>query len=54
MMGTAPGGAYDVPVTLAFPTRSDHSGVAVVDVVNTVFSLSCSRFPHLLHRSRST
>jgi hypothetical protein len=36
MRGTAPGGAYDVPVTLAFPERSkDYSGVAVVDVINT-------------------
>src|SRR5829696_6278141 len=36
MVGTAPGGAYDVPVTLAFPERSkDYSGVAVVDVINT-------------------
>src|ERR687897_3387548 len=39
MMGTAPGGAYDVPVTLAFPERSkDYSGVAVVDVVNNAFA----------------
>jgi hypothetical protein len=38
MRGTAPGGAYDVPVTLAFPERSkDYSGVAVVDVINTSF-----------------
>jgi hypothetical protein len=38
MAGTAPGGAYDVPVTLAFPERSKHySGVAVVDVINTSF-----------------
>jgi hypothetical protein len=38
MRGTAPGGAYDVPVTLAFPERSkDYSGVAVVDVINTAF-----------------
>ena len=37
IVGTAPGGAYDVPATLAYPTRSrDRSGVAVVDVVNTV------------------
>src|SRR5580765_8732701 len=36
MRGTAPGGAYDVPVTLAFPERSkDYSGVALVDVINT-------------------
>jgi hypothetical protein len=36
MNGTAPGGAYDVPVTLAFPQESkDYSGVAVVDVINT-------------------
>jgi hypothetical protein len=38
MVGTAPGGAYDVPVKVSFPTDGrDHSGVAVVDVVNTVF-----------------
>jgi hypothetical protein len=38
MVGTAPGGAYDVPVTLAFPERSkDYSDVAVVDVINTSF-----------------
>jgi hypothetical protein len=38
MVGTAPGGAYDVPVTLAFPERSkDYSGVALVDVLNTSF-----------------
>jgi hypothetical protein len=38
MLGTAPGGAYNVPVTLAFPERSkDYSGVAVVDVVNDAF-----------------
>ena len=37
LKGTAPGGAYDVPATLAYPTRSrDHSGVALVDVVNTI------------------
>jgi hypothetical protein len=37
MIGTAPGGVYDVPVTLAFPERSkDYSGVALVDVANTV------------------
>ena len=37
MEGRAPGGPYSVPVTLAFPQRpADHSGVAVVDVVNTV------------------
>jgi Alpha/beta hydrolase domain len=36
MVGAAPGGAYDVPLTLAFPeTSRDYSGVAVVDVVNT-------------------
>jgi hypothetical protein len=39
MMGTAPGGAYDVPVTLAFPQESkDYSGVAVVDVINTAIA----------------
>jgi Alpha/beta hydrolase domain len=38
MRGTAPGGAYDVPVTLAFPERSkDYSGVAVIDMINTAF-----------------
>jgi hypothetical protein len=38
MLGTAPGGAYNVPVTLAFPeTSKDYSGVAVVDVINTSF-----------------
>jgi alpha/beta hydrolase family protein len=38
MVGTARGGAYDVPLKVAFPTDGrDHSGVAVVDVVNTVF-----------------
>src|SRR5215218_8960374 len=38
MLGTAPGGAYDVPVTLAFPEKSrDYSGVAVVDVINMSF-----------------
>ena len=38
MAGTAPAGAYDVPVKVAFPTDGrNHSGVAVVDVVNTVF-----------------
>lgn len=36
MIGTAPGGAYDVPVILAFPERAkDYSGVALVDVVTT-------------------
>jgi Alpha/beta hydrolase domain len=36
MEGSAPGGAYAVPVTLAFPKEaSDHNGFAVVDVVNT-------------------
>jgi Alpha/beta hydrolase domain len=38
MRGSAPGGAYDVPVTLAFPEQSkDYSGVAVVDVINTSY-----------------
>jgi hypothetical protein len=38
MLGTAPGGAYDVPVTLAFPEKNkDYSGVALVDVINTAF-----------------
>jgi hypothetical protein len=37
MEGTAPGGAYAVPVTLAFPKEaSDHNGFAIVDVINTV------------------
>jgi hypothetical protein len=35
--GTAPGGAYSVPVTLAFPKQaSNHNRLAIVDVVNTV------------------
>jgi hypothetical protein len=35
--GTAPGGAYSVPVTLAFPKQaSDHNGSAIVDVFNTI------------------
>ena len=46
LIGTAPGGAYDVPATLAYPTRGrDHSGVAVVDVVNTVFMLWPAALP---------
>jgi hypothetical protein len=37
MDGTAPGGAYSVPVTLAFPKDgAAHNGFAVVDVINTV------------------
>jgi hypothetical protein len=37
MDGTAPGGAYSVPVTLAFPKDgATHNGFAVVDVINTV------------------
>ena len=37
MEGTAPGGAYSVPVTLALPRlASDHNGFAIVDVVNTI------------------
>ena len=37
MNGTAPGGSYSVPVTLAFPKRAgDHNGFAVVDIINTV------------------
>lgn len=36
MEGSAPGGAYAVPVTLAFPKEaSDHNGFAIVDVINT-------------------
>jgi hypothetical protein len=47
MRGTAPGGAYDVPVTLAFPERSkDYSGVAVVDVINTSFTFAPPPFPN--------
>ena len=35
--GTAPGGAYSVPVTLAFPKQaSDHNRFAIVDIDNTV------------------
>ncbi|HMG50488.1 MAG TPA: alpha/beta hydrolase domain-containing protein, partial [Inquilinus sp.] len=37
MEGSAPGGPYTVPVTIAFPKQvSDHNGFAVVDIVNTV------------------
>jgi hypothetical protein len=37
MEGSAPGGAYAVPVTLAFPKEaSDHNGFALLDVINTV------------------
>jgi hypothetical protein len=37
LQGTAPGGAYAVPVTLAFPKQvSDHNGFAIVDIVNTI------------------
>ena len=37
MEGRAPGGVYDVPITLLLPKRSDDgNGVAVVDVLNTV------------------
>ena len=47
MVGTAPGGAYDVPVTLAFPERSkDYSGVALVDVINTSAVLAPPPFYH--------
>lgn len=35
--GIAPGGAYAVPITIAFPrVPADHNGVALLDVVNTV------------------
>jgi hypothetical protein len=37
LKGTAPGGAYAVPVTIAFPKQaSDHNGFAIVDVLNTI------------------
>ena len=37
MAGTAPGGAYSVPVVLAFPvSAADYNGFAFLDVVNTV------------------
>jgi hypothetical protein len=37
MEGVAPGGAYSVPVVLAFPkVAADHNGFAMVDVINTV------------------
>jgi hypothetical protein len=37
MEGTAPGGAYSVPITLAYPqAAADHNGFAIVDVVNTI------------------
>jgi len=36
MEGSAAGGAYAVPVTIAFPKEAfDHNGFAIVDVVNT-------------------
>ena len=37
MEGTAPGGAYSVPITLALPKNAaDHNGFVVVDAVNTI------------------
>jgi Alpha/beta hydrolase domain len=37
MKGKAPGGAYSVPVVLAFPVAAaDYNGFALVDVLNTV------------------
>jgi hypothetical protein len=37
MEGAAPGGAYAVPVTLAFPKdKAAHNGFAILDVINTV------------------
>ncbi len=37
MEGSAPGGAYAVPVTLVLPKQAaDHNGFAVVDIINTV------------------
>ena len=37
MQGVAPGGAYSVPVVLAFPKKAaDHNGFALVDIINTV------------------
>lgn len=37
LRGTAQGGAYAVPVTIAFPKKaSDHNGFAVLDVDNTI------------------
>ena len=37
MHGNAPGGAYAVPVTLAFPKQvPDHNCFAIVDIVNTI------------------
>jgi hypothetical protein len=52
MEGTAPGGAYAVPVTLAFPKEAfHHNGFAIVDVINTVtigkeqFVIGGGRFP---------
>jgi hypothetical protein len=37
MEGMAPGGAYSVPITLAYPrAAADHNGFAIVDVINTV------------------
>jgi hypothetical protein len=35
--GSAPGGAYAVPITLVLPARAeDHNGFAVVDIINTI------------------
>lgn len=37
LRGMAPGGSYEVPLTLAFPTKAaDFDGVVVVDIVNTI------------------
>ena len=37
MKGVAPGGAYSVPVVLAFPNvATEYNGFAVIDVLNTV------------------
>jgi hypothetical protein len=37
MEGLAPGGAYSVPIVLAFPkTAADYNGFALIDVFNTV------------------
>src|SRR5262245_21733764 len=37
MEGSAPGGAYSVPMTLAYPqAAADHNGYAVVDVITAI------------------
>jgi hypothetical protein len=52
LQGTAPGGAYAVPITLAFPKQaSDHNGFAILDVDNTL-TIGSKQFPGGHIRSR--